>query len=75
MPLHKRYDMVRLLLDGSFQGYRRRLRDRGLEVDTDELWQDLLEAALEADREWPGDTGPDWERAILRQVEARLQTM
>ncbi len=75
MPLHKRYDMVRLLLDGCFQGYRRRLRDKGLEMDVDELWHDLMEAALEADREWTGDTGPDWEQAILRHVETRVQAM
>lgn len=75
MPLHKRYDLVRLLLDGHFHGYRRRVREKGLALETDELWHDLMEAALEADREWPGDTGPDWEQAILLRVEARLATL
>lgn len=75
MALHRRYDMVRLLLDGKFHGYRRQARQKGLELESDELWHDLMEVALEADREWQGDTGEGWKSFVLDRVEARLGSL
>lgn len=78
MLLHKRYDQVRSLLDGRFQGFCRRAAGQGLDMDRMELWHDLLEAALLADRDWPDAQEAEteaWAVFILERVEAHFGTM
>jgi hypothetical protein len=70
--LHKRYEQIRTLVDRRFVLYRRRCRAEGVEVDRIELWHDLLEAGLAADREFPA-AGPAWAEHVLAKVEKRYQ--
>lgn len=70
MPLHENYYQVRGVVDKSFVGYRRRCVAGGLSVDRIELWHDLLEAGLAADKSCPihpGEKG--WSACILAEVE------
>lgn len=76
MPLHKNYFQVRGLVDKSFVSYRRRCVASGLDIDRIELWHDLLEAALKADKSCPHQPGQQgWSACILAEVEARYRQL
>jgi hypothetical protein len=68
--LHKNYDLIKSLVDHRFVAYRRRCAADGLTIERIELWQELLEAGLLADRV-PADEGLSWEEHILAHVERR----
>jgi hypothetical protein len=75
--LHKRYAQIRTLVDRRFVLYRRRCRAEGVEIERIELWHDLLEAGLAADRDFPAAgpaaAGPAWAEHVLAKVEERYQ--
>ncbi|MFP4072094.1 MAG: hypothetical protein ACLFTB_08580 [Desulfovibrionales bacterium] len=76
MPLHKHYDTVRRMVDRRFLHYRRRSVQEGLDIERIELWHDLLEAALEADKK--AKVSPDsavWKSIILEELESRYQRL
>jgi hypothetical protein len=70
--LHPHYDRIRSLVDHRFVHYSRQCRAEGVEIERIELWHDLLEAGLAADRIPPPD-GIGWEEHILLKTEERCQ--
>jgi hypothetical protein len=72
VPLHKRYERVRGLVDAHFVSIARRAHAAAPELDRIEIWHDALEAALAADRDYPNEPGEDWEGVILESVEKGL---
>jgi len=75
--MNDRYDLVRALLDEYFGAFNRRARELELGLERMELWHDLLEAALLADRELvamdAGTADDRWREAVLLVVEARFR--
>ena len=68
MPLHKRYELVKKLVDSHFVRLSRAAHARDPELERIEIWHDALEAALKADRDYEGEPGEDWEESILTAV-------
>ncbi len=64
-----RYLIVRHLLDARFAAYRRRCREDGLDLDRMELWEELLDAALQSERRCPDDA--ELEPTLLDAIERR----
>ena len=71
MPLSRRYHQVRALVEKRFTAYRRRAVADGLGLERIEMWHDLLEAALAADADWPGEADDAWQAHVLAAMEAR----
>jgi hypothetical protein len=72
MPLHKRYDRVRLLVDSHFVALARAAHARDPDLDRIEIWHDVFEAALAADKEYEGHPRDDWEEIILQAARKAL---
>ena len=71
--LHARYDAVRRVVDQSLPDLQRLAAKQGLVIDRMELWQEILEAGLHADRDWPGEPcTPEWEENIRLAAKKRL---
>jgi DNA-directed RNA polymerase specialized sigma24 family protein len=65
MPVHENYERVLRLVDAHFVSLCRAARARTPDVDRMDVWHDALEAALKADKEFPGEPAGDWEETVL----------
>jgi hypothetical protein len=66
MPLHKRYELVKKLVDSHFVRLSRAAHARDPQLERIEIWHDALEAALKADRGYEGEPDENWEVFILK---------
>lgn len=69
----ERYLLVRNFVELRFSDCRRRVKTAGVEADRLEMWDDLLSAALGADRKLAGPAGGEkWEAALDQAVETAM---
>lgn len=67
------YDQIRILLDTRFSEICRRLRENG---NTDEricLWQDFMQAGMNAAQEFDSTLHGDWEVFVLTKIEQTVE--